>query len=91
MGIKQGRCTQQNTYIYMQELDLLLMLCYMLASNKRMLRKKQIKSKVIDSIGNLNNINKKNTTTINKLVTKNNNEKKGKRNLAQPKYLKTQC
>jgi hypothetical protein len=59
MGIKQGRCTQQNTYIYMQELDLLLMLCYMLASNKRMLRKKQIKSRVIDSIGNLNNINKK--------------------------------
>jgi len=91
MGIKQGRCTQQNTYIYMQELDLLLMLCYMLASNKRMLRKKQIKSRVIDSIGNLNNINKKNTTTINKLVTKNNNEKKGKRNLAHPKYLKTQC
>jgi hypothetical protein len=63
----------------------------MLASNKRMLRKKQIKSRVIDSIGNLNNINKKNTTTINKLVTKNNNEKKGKRNLAHPKYLKTQC
>jgi len=59
MGIKQSRCTQQNTYIYMQELDLLLMLCYMLASNKRMLRKKQIKSRVIDSIGNLNNINKK--------------------------------
>jgi hypothetical protein len=59
MGIKQGRCTKQNTCIYMQELDSLLVLCYMLASNKRMLRKKQIKSRVIVSIGNLNNINKK--------------------------------
>jgi hypothetical protein len=59
MGIKQGRCTKQNTCIYMQELDLLLVLCYMLASNKRMLREKKIKSRVIDSIGNLTNINKK--------------------------------